>query len=99
MSYQPQKPPAATLHERAIQDAAEDAGGRWARNADVRITGTTPSWAAPAIGGQGPWATPDPVPPEEPINFEADSAVPDQTTISGIARELLEPAPEEDEQP
>jgi hypothetical protein len=86
------------MFERAQHEAAKEQGGRFARNTEVRITGTTPSWAAPAIGGSGPWATPDPVPAEEPINFEADSAVPDMTTASGIDRELLTPVPAADEE-
>jgi hypothetical protein len=92
--------PAATMHEQCINDIATETGGRWRGNREVTVTGSRQEWQAPRISGSGPWAIPDPVPPEEPINFEADTAVLDQTTVSGIARELLTPEPDpEPEQP
>jgi hypothetical protein len=82
-----------SYHARAVHDAAEEQGGRFARNTEVRITGTAPTWQAPAIGGTGPWSGADPVPPEEPLGYCIDE-LPDMTTVSGIDPQLLAPVPD-----
>jgi hypothetical protein len=74
------------MHARAIHDAADGLGGRWGRQAQPTVIGsaTAPNLPAPA------WSH-DPVGDEPPINFEADSALPDLTTLDGFPREELPP--------
>jgi hypothetical protein len=104
-AYEPQKPPAATMHTRAQAEIEEEYGarGRWARQDRPTINGTaeaTPPLAAPN------WCSElGALPNERPINFEADSAMPDMTTYSGLDRaeaEAIDAANRgetEDEQP
>jgi hypothetical protein len=93
MSYDPDRP--NPYHARAVHDAAEEQGGRFARNTEVRITVTAPTWQAPRISGSGPWAAgADPVPNEEPLGYEIDS-LPDMSTVDGSPREAM-PTPEAD---
>jgi hypothetical protein len=91
MTYDPQRSPAATMHTRAQAEIEEEYGarGRWARQDRPTINGTaeaTPPLAAPN------WCSElGALPNERPINFEADSAMPDMNTVFGIPRkEALE---------
>jgi hypothetical protein len=79
--------PANTMHERCQANIDEEysAKGRWAKHDRPVIVGTTPQWQAPAIGGAGPWATTDIVPPEPPTGERVDW-IPSMETVSGIDR-------------
>jgi hypothetical protein len=96
MSIEPE--PKRTYHEQAVQDASEERGGRFARNTDISIAGVSPIPHAAQLAA--PTWSQDCVPPEEPLGYCVDE-LPDQTTVSGIARELLEPVPDTptDEEP
>jgi hypothetical protein len=85
--------PQRSMHSQTIADIATETGGRWQKNSEVRVTGQSPMWVPPTINGSGPWATPDPVPAEEPLGTEIDW-VPDMTTVDGSPRELLAPVPD-----
>jgi hypothetical protein len=97
-----ERPAATNMHARTLADLDQDYSdkGRWTGHDRPTVTGTRPTWQAPAISGSGPWATTDIVPPEEPLGYCVDE-VPDLTTVSGIARELLAPVPDTptDEEP
>jgi hypothetical protein len=90
--------PAATMFDKAQADLDEayGAGGRFAKQERPRLTGTTPQWQAPAIGGTSPWAVPDGAGTEPPLGFSIED-LPDMRTTSGYPPE--EPAAPEDEQP
>jgi hypothetical protein len=91
MTTDPQRPPPNCMHARAIDEASDERGGRWATQSRPTINDTAAATPPPRISGQGPWAGADPVGPEMPINFAADAAMPDLMTVSGIPRaEALE---------
>jgi hypothetical protein len=78
---------AVTFHQRGIQDALEEMGGRFARRKDtsVIVTGSTPVPTPPRISGNGPWAQfPNPT---EPPTGEAIDELPSMETNSGIDRQ------------
>jgi hypothetical protein len=83
--------PKRTYHEQAVQDAGEASGGRFARNTEISIAGTSAIPHADKLAA--PRWSHDCVPPEEPLGYAIDE-LPDQTTVSGIARELLAPVPD-----
>jgi hypothetical protein len=93
----PQRPPAATLHERQQANIEEEYGakGRWTGHDRPTVTAGSPQWQAPRINGVGPWAGPDPVPNEECLGFSIED-LPDMTTASGIDRHLLTPPSPDD---
>src|SRR5262245_30749984 len=98
--HQPQRPPAATMHQRAMAEIDEQYGsaGRWSGHDRPTVTAARPQWQPPVIKGSGPWATPDPVPAEEPTG-ELIDYVPDMPTVSGVDPALLAPPPTDPEDP
>jgi hypothetical protein len=92
MAIDQQRHPAASMFERTVHEAAEEQGGRFARNTEISIAGTGPIPHAEKLAG--PEWSQDHVPPEEPLGYCIDE-VPDQTTVSGIDRAQLAPVPEE----
>jgi hypothetical protein len=72
--------PKRTYHEQAVQDAAEERGGRW-RNANVSIAGTSPIPHADKLAA--PTWSHDVVPPEPPTG-ECIDALPSMETVSGL---------------
>jgi hypothetical protein len=96
MTDNPDRRPANTMHARAIEEAAEEQGGRWRKNTEVSIAGTGPIPHSSVL--VGPEWSQDCVPPEEPLNMIVDE-LPDLTTVSGIDRHLLTPpSPEADDE-
>jgi hypothetical protein len=82
-----------SMFARAVHDAAEETGGRFARNTQVSIAGTSAIPHADKLAG--PEWSQDHVPPEAPLGTEIDW-VPDMTTVDGSPREAT-PAPEAEE--
>jgi hypothetical protein len=72
-----------TYFDRALED---EAGGRWARHAKAHVTGSGQPDPLPAPEWSRAQAR---LPDEAPIDFAADSALPDMDTLSGLPREAL----------
>jgi hypothetical protein len=77
-----------SMFARAVQDASDEHGGRFARNTQISIAGTEPIPHAAQLAA--PTWSHDVVPPEEPLGYCIDE-LPDMTTASGIDRAQLTP--------
>jgi hypothetical protein len=69
------------MFERTVHEAAEETGGRFARNTQVSIAGTSAIPHADKLAA--PTWSHDVVPPEPPTGYEIDS-LPDMTTLDGL---------------
>jgi hypothetical protein len=92
-SYDQQRHPAASMFERTVHEAAEEQGGRFARNTEISIAGTGPIPHAEKL--TGPEWSQDCVPPEPPTGYAIDD-VPDMTTVDGLPPPEATPETEED---
>jgi hypothetical protein len=89
-----QRPRAASMFERAVNDAADEQGGRFARNTQVSVAGTGPIPHGSVL--VGPEWSQDAVPKEEPLGYEVD-ALPSMLTVSGFPPEEPQAAATDDE--
>jgi hypothetical protein len=92
MTTEPDRP--NSMFARAVSEAAEENGGRFARNTEVSIAGVSPIPHADKLAAPT-WCT-DVGPEEPPLGYEID-AVPDLTTVDGLPP--LPPDTTTDEEP
>jgi hypothetical protein len=71
------------MFERAQRDATDETGGRWARNTDISVAGTSPVPHADKLAA--PQWSADVGPPEPPLGYAVDE-LPSLETVSGIDR-------------